>query len=180
MNLVVCFSGGIASGKTTLASAVADRLGLKVATFGGFVRGVARTRGIAERREELQALGEALIAEMGWRAFCRAVLDAAGWVDGGSVVVEGIRHVAAFDAIKRLVAPVAAKLFFVDVPRDVRQARVEGARRGEATDLSKADAHSTETDVHGALRDLADYVLDGTRDLRALLEEVDGALRDAG
>src|SRR5258708_7620449 len=160
MNVVVCFSGGIASGKTTLATAVADRLGLKVATFGGFVRGAARTRAIAEGREELQALGEALIAEMGWGAFCRAVLDAVGWSVGASVVVDGIRHVAAFEAVKSLVVPVPARLIFVDVPREVRQARAAESRAGGG-DLAKADAHSTERDVHGALREMADLVLDG-------------------
>ena len=177
MSFVACFSGGIGSGKTTLANAVGERLGLKVASFGGFVRRIAGTRGVPEERQALQALGEALITEMTFDGFCHAVLVAAGWVEGGSVVVDGIRHVAAFDAIKRLVEPVSVKLFFVDVPREVRQARAEGGQRSEGTDLAKADAHSTEQDVHGALRDLADHVLDGTLDLKTLLDEVDRALR---
>lgn len=172
MNVVVCFSGGIASGKTTLATAVADHLGLTVATFGGFVRGVARTRGIAEQRAELQALGEALIAEMGWGAFCSAVLDAAAWSVGGSIVVDGIRHVAAFEAVKSLVVPVPARLIFVDVQREVRQARAAESRTGEGGNLAKADAHSTERDVHGALCERADLVLDGTREVEVLVDEV--------
>lgn len=128
MSVVACFSGGIASGKTTLATAVAERRGLKVATFGGFVRQTASSRGIPEERDALQALGEKLIAEMTFDGFCRAVLAAAGWTTGSSAVVDGIRHVGAFESIKKLVSPVPAKLFLVDVPRDVRQARADGAR----------------------------------------------------
>jgi dephospho-CoA kinase len=180
MRVVACFSGGIGSGKTTLASAVAERMGLKVASFGAFVRQTAGSRGIAEEREALQALGETLIAEMTFDGFCRAVLEAAGWNGAGSLVVEGIRHVAAFERIKRLVAPVPAKLFFVDVPRDVRQVRADGARPDQHADLAKADAHSTEKDVHGALREIADLVLDGRRDLDALSEEIVGSLRAGG
>ena len=180
MNVVACFSGGIGSGKTTLASAVAERMGLKVASFGAFVRQTARSRGIGEERAALQALGETLIAEMTFDGFCRAVLEATGWDGAGSVAVEGIRHVAAFDTIKRLAAPLPAKLFFVDVPRDVRQARADGARPSEQSDLAKADAHSTEKDVHGALREIADLTLDGTRDIDALTEEVVRTLRSVG
>ncbi len=180
MNIVLCFSGGIASGKTTLAMAVADRLGFKVATFGGFVRGVARTRGISERREDLQALGEALIQEMGWEDFCSSVLRVAGWAPSASIVVDGIRHVSAFEAIKKLVAPVPAKLIFVDVPRAVRQARSDETRTGDATDLAKAETHSTERDVHGSLREMADLVLDGTIEVDGLVEQVQRVFRDPG
>lgn len=177
MNVVICFSGGIASGKTTVASAVATRRGLNVATFGGFVRDTARTRGIAEEREALQALGESLIEEMTFDGFCRAVIDRAGWAPGSAVVVDGIRHVAAFHSVKKLVAPVPCKLFLIDVPREVRQARADEARPTDRTDLAKADAHSTEEDVHGALREVADHVLDGTRDVDELVAEVERLVR---
>lgn len=176
MSTVICFSGGIASGKTTLASAVAKHRGLRLATFGGFVRQVANRRKIPEEREALQELGAALIAEMTFDGFCSAVLRDAGWTSGGSVVVDGIRHVPAYEAIERLVSPVETRLFFVDVAREVRQSRADNPDRAERTELTKADAHSTEIDVHGPLRTLADRVLDGTKTLEELVEDVEAVL----
>ena len=172
MNSVICLSGGIASGKTTLASAIAERLGVPHASFGRFVRATADGRQIPQERENLQSLGEALISELGWEGFCRAVLNDGGWQPGASIVVDGVRHVTALTTIKNLVEPIATKLIFIDVPRDVREARIEGKQHQEATTLAKADAHATEKDVHGALRNLADLVLDGTRELMLLVDEI--------
>jgi len=170
MNSVLCFSGGIASGKTTLSAAVAHRLGIQRASFGGFVRKRAMERRIPESREELQALGETLIAEMGWEKFCAAVLAEARWAPGLSLALDGIRHTFAFETIKLLVAPTPATFVFVDVEFDVRQARADSTK---TTDLARADMHSTEHDVHsGALRSMANLVLDGTRDLDVLVDEV--------
>lgn len=170
MTNILCFSGGIASGKTTLSAAVAERLGISRASFGGFVRQQAKERGLSDTRETLQALGETLIGEMGWEKFCAAVLAAAEWTPGSSLALDGIRHTLAFETTKRLVAPMAAKLIFVDVGRDVRQARADGAK---ATDLTRADSHSTEEDVHsGALRKMATVVLDGTKEIDVLVEDV--------
>jgi len=172
MNSVICLSGGIASGKTTLAGAIATRLGVPHASFGRFVRATAGERQIPEERENLQTLGEVLIAELGWEGFCRAVLNDGGWQPGAAIVVDGVRHVIALATIRQIVQPGAAKLIFVDVPLQIREARIEEKRHQEATTLAKADAHATEKDVHGSLRSMADLVLDGTRELTSLVDEV--------
>lgn len=171
MSIALCFSGGIGSGKTTLASAVAERFSVTTASFGRFVRHAAKERGISEEREMLQALGEKLIAELGWPTFCGAVLDESGWKPGSTLVIDGIRHVAAFEAVRDLVAPMPASLIFVAVPRELRQTRVD-ERIGEQTDLAKAELHSTEAQVREVLRGKADLIVDGTRDLFALVEQV--------
>jgi dephospho-CoA kinase len=172
MNTVICFSGGIGSGKTSLTAAVSDRTGIVVASFGRFVRATAEARGIAGDRDSLQTLGEALINELGWESFCRSVINAAGWTAGASLIVDGIRHVAAFEHVERVVAPTKAKLVFVDLTPERRQARLDASRPDEGTVVSRADAHSTEKDVHGALRSRADLILDGTRVLSDLVDDV--------
>lgn len=172
MNLVLCFSGGIASGKTTLARAVSEQRGWRCASFGAYVREVALGRGVPDDRAHLQELGAALIAEMGWIAFCDAVMRSARWTAGASLVVDGIRHVAAFETIASLAAPAVAKLVFVDVGQDVRRARARSVRPDETTDLATSDAHSTEKDVHGELRGRASLVVDGTKDVSVLVGEV--------
>jgi cytidylate kinase len=171
MSIVICFSGGIGSGKTTLARAVAARLGARVASFGDYVRAEATSRGIGHDRAALQDLGETLIDEMGWPAFCRAVLEGAGWSPGRSLVVDGVRHVAALDGIRTCVAPTPTKLVFVDASRDDRQARVD-VLRGKPDNLERAEGHSTEQDVKDKLQLVADLTLPGTATPEELVEKV--------
>jgi hypothetical protein len=72
---------------------------------------------------------------------------------------------------------VPAKLIYVEVARDIRQARADNARPAQQIDLARADAHSTEKDVHGALRDVAELVLDGSQSVETLVEDVFRALK---
>jgi dephospho-CoA kinase len=171
MKMVVCFSGGIASGKTSLAGAVAERLEVPCASFGRFVRSTAKTRGLGEERGALQALGESLINELGWDAFCRAVLEDASWKPDSSIVVDGIRHEVALKTVRSLAAPVVTKLVYVDVPVEVREARASG-RSDEKIDLTTAEKHATEKDVQHVLRGMADLIVDGRRDVPSLVDDV--------
>jgi adenylate kinase family enzyme len=172
VNVVLCFCGGIKSGKSTLATAVADRLRIKKTSFGDFIRARARAKGIEDRREELQALGEATIAELGWDGFCGSVLETGGWKTGDGIVVDGVRHIAALNALKRLVSPTPVMLVFVNVPEAVRQARADAAGISSPMNLAEADRHSTERDVHGSLRALANIVVDGTQEPDAVADAI--------
>ncbi len=171
MSIVLCFSGGIASGKTSLASAAADRICMPSASFGRFVRSTAQARGVSPERASLQTLGESLIAEWGWDGFCRGVLEAGGWTSGRGIVVDGIRHELALTTVRSLVAPVVTKLVFVEVPVDVRERRSLN-RLDDTTDLATAEKHSTEHDVAHVLRRIADLIVDGTHDVSALIDEL--------
>jgi len=168
---VICISGGIGSGKTSLTKLLAERLGVPRGAFGDVVRATARERGIAEDREALQQLGAELIETLGWEPFCRAVLDAAAWDGNVDVVIDGVRHVAAIETIRKLVAPNLSVLFFVDTPEDVRRQRI-GAREGADPDLRAIEQHSTEADVRSALRSSADLVLNGEHSPDSLVEEL--------
>jgi dephospho-CoA kinase len=172
MNCVLCFSGGIGSGKTSLAAAVSERADIRLASFGRFVRHIAEQRGMPGDRDTLQNLGASLIDELGWQTFCRTVVETAGWKSGAALLVDGIRHVPALEHVAGVVAPLPTKLIFVDVPSELRQVRLDAARPEERTTVNRADAHSTEKDVHGELRGRADLILDGTRSLDALVGEV--------
>jgi len=103
--LILAFSGGIGSGKSTLSSGVAEALEWPRVSFGRYVRAVALDRGLdAESREVLQEVGESLITA-GWVPFCRAVLTQADWRPERSLVVDGIRHVEALQTLRALAAP---------------------------------------------------------------------------
>ena len=97
--VALAIAGGIASGKTSLAKALSERLAWPRASFGDCVREVAAEQGLGTLRETLQAVGEALIAA-GWDSFCRRTLCEGGWRPGGPVIVDGIRHVEAIDHLR--------------------------------------------------------------------------------
>lgn len=179
-SLALCFSGGIASGKTTLSSAIAERRGITHASFGRFVRTTAKGRGIPEVREKLQDLGASLIDELGWDEFCSRVLAAAGWQRGQPVIVDGIRHVTGYETVGRIVSPMPTALVFLDAPLEVRDARKR--QRGDVgtRDLVTLQTHSTEKDVVDTLRSIATLALDGTNSLEALVYEIETTIFTAG
>lgn len=157
-NLIVTFAGRIGAGKSSVSAAVAEALGLKLASFGGFVRKTATERGMDHSRESLQAVGEELEAKDAAQ-FCRAVLDDAGWNAGKPVVVEGIRHVRILDTLKSLVAPQPVFLVYLQAPDELRRARLQERGAQEAQYLERAETHSTERDVIAELPQLADLLL---------------------
>ena len=123
-NLIVAFAGRIGAGKSSVSAAFAEDLGWKFASFGGFVRKTATSRGMEHSRESLQAIGAELEAKDA-AMFCRAVLDDAGWNAGEPVVVEGIRHVRILEALKSLVAPQPVFLVYLEAPEELRRARLQ-------------------------------------------------------
>jgi dephospho-CoA kinase len=175
--VVVCLSGGIGSGKTEVSRQLAERLACARASFGDYVRAVARSRGVEETRERLQALGEELVTE-NLRSFCVAALELAGWQRGSVLVVDGIRHLEALEMMRALVAPVPVILVHLGTPDDVRAARLSASRAHDAARLSVLDQHSTEVQVKDRLRECADVVLDGTLSVDALVASILERLAD--
>jgi dephospho-CoA kinase len=158
---VICFSGGIGSGKTEVSRRVAAQLGWTRASFGDYVRGVALARGLAGDRAELQAIGEELVAG-GIISFCRSVLADARWSAGLPLVVDGIRHLEALEAVRQLVAPLVVALVHLGTPDEVRIARLMKSRPEDAEQIGDLDKHSTEIQVKQSLPSVADLVLDGS------------------
>jgi dephospho-CoA kinase len=176
--VAVGVSGRIGSGKTTLAEALAHRLGCSHASFGEYVRSVAKDRGArGDDRRVLQDLGDELISA-GWESFCSAVLEDAGY-SGGSIVVDGIRHLEAIEALKRAVDPVPWRLVAVNVEPGRRGQRLHD-RGVNAAGVSEADAHPNESEVDAVLK-RADYEVMGTLTADAGAKEVCRQLeRDLG
>ena len=169
--LVLAVAGSIGSGKSTLAHGVAAALDWPVLGFGDYVRQIAHQQGQEESRAVLQEIGAALVAA-GEDGFCRAVLGAAGWAPGQSLVIEGVRHVEIVLALRRLVRPTPLKLVFVAVDEDIRQERLQTRALADAAQLPQIDQHSTEIQVKAALAPLADLVVDGTQLPGTLIKEI--------
>lgn len=162
MQPILAFAGRMGAGKSSVSAAVANDLGWKFASFGGFVRKTATSRSVEHTRESLQAIGEELEANDPGM-FCRAVLNDAGWNPGEPAVVEGIRHVRIWETLKNLVAPQPIFLVYLEAPEDLRRTRLQERGAQEANYLDRAEAHSTERDVITELPQLANIALSTER-----------------
>jgi dephospho-CoA kinase len=167
-NIVIGFSGGIASGKSSLSTAVAQAIGWPRTSFGGYVRTIAAQRGLEPTRENCQAIGEELI-EADIRGFCKDVLAEASWRPGEPLVIDGIRHLEVADLLADMVRPTDFVLVFVELPRAEREARLKN-RDGESQPLERFEQHSTEVQVC-ELRARANLVVDGDRPVEQLADE---------
>jgi adenylate kinase family enzyme len=176
--LLLAFSGGIGSGKSTLSSGVANTLRWPRSSFGDHVRAVALSRGLdADARDVQQEVG-ALLAASGWAPFCRAVLAQADWRPGQPLVVDGVRHVEALETLRTLVTPTPVALIHVTVGE---VAHVERLRGKGIDDLERrrVEAHSTEAQVATVLPAVADMIADGARPKGDLIADIVRWVRDS-
>jgi len=173
--IIVGFAGPIASGKSTVAIALADALGWHHASFGEFVRSVARKRGLREDRETLQTVGSELISA-GWEPFCSAVLSQAGWKRGCGVVIDGIRHIEAIEALRRIITPLEFVLVFISIIEVDRRPRLSKKGIASKEDLRRIESHSTEAQVSSSLRDKANFFVDGNRPVSEIVDQIIGWL----
>ena len=90
---VICFSGRIGSGKTSVSRAVAHTLGAAWTGFGDFVRASASAAGLdSSSREVLQELGAKLIRQHGVAWLSVQVIARARWDGQRALVIDGVRH----------------------------------------------------------------------------------------
>jgi len=165
---VICLSSRMGAGKSTLADSLARALGWAYTSFGDYVRGIAKQRGSDQSREALQQIGEELIST-NVQSFSQAVISQVDWRKG--CVIDGIRHDQVLHAIKNIVSPLPTFLVVVDIDESVRRKRLH--ERGMTDNqIDAADRHSTEAQVRGALKQDADIVLDGARDIPDLVMAV--------
>jgi cytidylate kinase len=169
MSLLLCFSGQIGSGKSSVSTAVAAALGWRRTGFGEYLRNeIIRSGGDPNDRKALQDLGQQRV-DADAAAFCRNVLAAAGFTLGDDLVIDGIRHVAIFEKLAEVSKPSEARLLFLGAPESIRNARIEN--RADAQDFRRASSHRVESDLEDALPQRADAVIDAEQAMDRVVAE---------
>jgi transcriptional regulator with XRE-family HTH domain/Zn-dependent peptidase ImmA (M78 family)/adenylate kinase family enzyme len=169
--LVLAFSGKMGSGKSTLSQQVADALGWKRASFGDYLRVFARSQGLEESREVLQDLGESLVIKDP-TAFCHSVLTHFQWHSGEPLVIDGVRHAAVLDSLRKLVAPLELRLVFIEIDEGTRIKRLQKIDKSVLDRLAVVESHSTEREVVSTLPALAAWHVQGDRPVDQVVQEI--------
>lgn len=169
--MVFGMSGQIGSGKSTIARALAESVGCSTASFGGYVRYVARSLGYDENRATLQQLGADLVRDPETFCFNMLAQQVPDFVPGQRLVIDGIRHIRIANVLEVLVRPSRFVLVYMSVDYRVRLQRLQ-TREFDLTHLRTLDAHSTEHDVTARLRGRADITLVTTRPSGELVRAV--------
>jgi adenylate kinase family enzyme len=165
MRAVICIGGGIASGKSTLAEALAEHFqNAAVRSFGDVVRKRALEEGRPLDRATLQDVGLSLVSD-GWPLFVDALLEDPPQPIG-FLIVEGVRHREAVDEIASRHLSEKLLVVYLQVDHLVQSRRQQ--RQGEP---SLAHAYPVESFL-GEARAVADLVIDGTRPMQDIVSEV--------
>lgn len=177
--LVICFSGRIGSGKTSITEALAKALAWPRAGFGDYLRTLVAEQGAdPDSREALQNLGQTLV-DSDPDGFCRSVLHSVSFRPGGDLVLDGIRHVDVLSRIRGLVAPSHTFLIHLAVDDASARQRTEN-RPGSILDMARAEAHRVEADLRTFLPAVADRTVDGTAPLSVVLSACLIAIEEFG
>jgi dephospho-CoA kinase len=153
MRSIICLAGRIASGKTTIAQALAKTWpNSSICSFGDVVRRHAEAEGLPLDRATLQEVGLRLITE-GWPTFVGELLVDVPR-DAEVLIVDGVRHVEPVEELRHRFPTVPVRLVFLDADQVTVRQRL--AVRGESTD---ALAHTVEADLQRVAM-AADLIID--------------------
>lgn len=177
MSVVVCLSGSIGSGKSSVREALSNRLGWRHTAFGDYLRvELERLGKDPSSRKDLQDLGQARV-ELDPKGFCCDVLQAGGYVQGMNFLIDGVRHVAIFDILKELLQPSIVRLICLTADDQIRLARI-AARSNEAADFDRANAHQVESETKDQIALVADLVVNTSRSLEDVIAECEKAISE--
>ena len=175
--MIIAISGRTASGKTTLARALAKALGGTAGSFGDYVRKLAAALGREPDRPNLQAIGQAAV-EVDAAGFLADFLRWLGPPAGGDLVLDGLRHASVRDALLAHAEAVGTQIHFVHIRTDDHQRAERLRARGDDDDATAShDAHPSEADVRDRLSEEADLRITRSEDLERMVAEIMDSLR---
>jgi hypothetical protein len=149
---VIAFTGQAKSGDNEMAQQVSARKHVFHVSFGQWLSERAREEGKSPARPLLQDLGQQLIENLGALPFCLNVLERLGPKHGfgrevatRSFVLESVRHQSVLEAVRFLVGSERLKLFYADLPEEIRRGRLQQEK--DIGDVDRAMHHPTEIEV---------------------------------
>jgi dephospho-CoA kinase len=168
---IICLSGSIASGKSTVSHALAEMWpNAETLSFGDVVRTRTRLEGLPSDRATLQEVGSQLLAE-GWQSFITALIAGVS-TDTVLLIVDGIRHPAAIDSLYERFPGATIRTVFLRVDEEVAARRM--MERGESP---TARGHAIESELVAVER-RADLVISGALPVETTVRVISGLVTE--
>jgi shikimate kinase len=166
---VICFSGRIGSGKTSVSRSVAAQTAAAWTSFGDLIREIAMSQSLdPESREILQMVGERVIRERGVAWLCSEVIRRSGWMRDKVLVIDGVRHVSVFDELVSQLSGHRTYLVYLDLKEACERVNQQLSPQNRQV----VESHSTERDVLQALPERADLVVSTVAPLESVVQDV--------
>ena len=167
---IICFSGKIGSGKSSVSFALAERLGCKRASFGSYVRYMVEKRGKdPTSRQSLQDYGQARV-QLDIVQFCRDVLAHVSYMPPEQIVIDGVRHVDVLEVLIDLLSPARVSLIHLELDDESRHFRISD-RGDDRDDIERAEQHVVEADLLDNLPRRADLILKASQPLDTVVQQ---------
>lgn len=166
---IIVISGGIASGKTTVARQLQALRRSRAVSCGDVMRREAAARSLPTSRQVLQRIGRELV-ESDPKDFSRRLLAELGRSDDVGII-EGVRHLSVLKAIKSLAREDDVYAVHILASFELREQRSQQ----RCDDSSRILTESTDRSEPGCESELithADLILDGARPVSDLVAAV--------
>ncbi|MCC5625994.1 hypothetical protein, partial [Nostoc sp. CHAB 5715] len=128
--------------------------------------------GISPTRLAMHKKSDELAAASDFEEFSRQVIAAAKWDGNSQLVIDGIRHVEALSAVCKIVSPIPLVLIYIDIDKTVQINRFKARDGLTENDLREYEGHQTELAVATALRQAANFIVDGNGPIDHVLDQV--------
>lgn len=171
-NLVICVSGKIGSGKTSISKEVSSLINVPYFSTGDFIKEIAAQRGIElVDRKTLQAIGLEYV-NRGWNKFSSDFLTYCNWSGTMSLLIDGVRDHNFFLAIREAVNPIRSILVYIESDELVRVKRIEYR---DSSYIAEMDSHETESG-YDLIRSNSDIVVENNQSPKCVAKEVVNAI----
>ncbi|MBI9013902.1 MAG: AAA family ATPase [Clostridiales bacterium] len=168
--MIIMFSGKVGSGKTSLSKQLANDLQAEYISFGEYVVHIAKKNDLNhDNRKVLQNIGEEQIRK-GWHQFCNGLLNYNTIVDFKLLVVDGMRHIDCYNTFQEMYPGEEIIILYINIDNSVSLQRQK--KLDSEINYGKNGLHMTEKEVVTTIPYIADLILDGTKDINTLLNEV--------
>ncbi len=170
MNIKIVIAGKLASGKSSLAKAIAAHTSYPFVSFGKILSVYAQTHDMATGREDLQRLSQGLIdarGQVGFMGWCVAHSQFIQWDQ--PLILEGLRHVGVYHALSGMFPHHV--LIFCDCDERTQIERIVARDGADRETAARIIAHETEREV-AQLKELAHLVWQYPSDLQAFLAQL--------
>lgn len=160
--MMIAVSGQIASGKSAVAKVISNCLSIPLVSFGDYVANESLKRGaVSPTRREMQDTGLSMVQDS--EAFVTGFLTWSGYDEAG-LIIDGLRHKAVGEALKRQISPQRLFIVFLDSDPTIISQRLESRGLSEAS-IQECLTHPVESQLN-ELRANADLILERTVSLR--------------